>query len=128
MTKTSHERIWDSIVTSKYGIYKPIQEDIQATISSLDLIPVRLCVGPSKPLIQKRCGDPKLTLGGILHEWLPQHFRMMDVAEQSVEPVSDRLVWTVAGIAPPLETLVIDLWQSLCHPDNFLYIVVTHVS
>ena len=124
MTKLTHERIWDSIVTSKYGIYKPINEDIQATASSLDLMPIRLLIGSSRPLIQKRCSNPALSLGGLFVEWLPNHFRFTDAAKQTVAPVSDRLVWRIAGLVPPLETLVIDLWQSLCHPDNFLYIVV----
>ena len=124
MTKLTHERIWDSIVTSKYGIYKPIKEDFQATAGSLDLMPIRLLIGSSRPLIQKRCSNPALSLGGLLVEWLPNHFRITDVAKQTVAPVSGRLAWRIAGVVPPLDTLVIDLWRSLCHPDNFLYIVV----
>lgn len=126
MTKQTHERIWDSIVTSKYVIYKPIQEDIQATRDSLDIIPIRLVIGPSKPLIQKRCSNPELSLGGLLHEWLPHHFRITDAAKQTVEPVAERMMWRIAGLSPSLETLVVDLWQSLCQPDSFLYIVVVH--
>jgi autophagy-related protein 5 len=124
MTKLTHERIWDSIVTSKYGIYKPIKEDIQATAGSLDLMPIRLLIGSNRPLIQKRCSNPALSLGGLFVEWLPNRFRITDVAKQTVAPVSERLAWRIAGLVPPLETLVIDLWQSLSHPDNFLYIVV----
>jgi hypothetical protein len=126
MTKLTHERIWDSIVTSKYVIYKPIQEDIQATRDSLDLIPIRLVIGPSKPLIQKRCSNPELSLGGLLQEWLPHHFRITDAAKKTVEPVAERMTWRIAGLSPSLETLVVDLWQSLCQPDSFLYIVVVH--
>jgi len=32
--------------------------------------------------------------------------------------------WWVAGIVPPLSVPVEDLWQTLCHPDHFLYIIV----
>ncbi len=130
MTKQTHQRIWDSIVTTKYSVYKPIQEDIQVGPTSQPaLIPIRLIVSPSKPLIQKRCDDSSLSLGKLLHLWLPQHFdEIEDTTDNSVTivcPSSKATQWRVAGITPPLSIAVVDLWQSLCHPDNFLYLSVT---
>ena len=128
MTKQTHQRIWDSIVTSKYAVYKPIQEDIQADPSThLAMIPVRLVVGPSKPLMQKRCDDTSLTLGQLLQQWLPQHFEsQVDGGDGmgKIVPISDETTWKVAGFGPPLSIPIIDLWQCLSHPDNFLYITI----
>ena len=132
MTKQTHQRIWDSIVTSKYSVYKPIQEDIQVNINSQPvLIPIRLVVGPSKPLIQKRCDDVSLSLGQLLHLWLPQDFEKREESGDDVttiRPISKSTQWVVAGVSPPLSTPVIDLWQSLCHPDNFLYVAIVRGS
>lgn len=130
MTKQTHQRIWDAIVTSKYSVYKPIQEDIQVSPNVQPaLIPIRLVVGPSKPLIQKRCEDCSLSLGKLLHLWLPQHFQengtAPDDSDKSISPISEFTHWRIAGIVPPLSASIIDLWQSLCHPDSFLYISIT---
>jgi hypothetical protein len=125
MTKQTHHRIWDAIVTSKYAVYKPIQEDIQADPNThLAMIPVRLVVGPSKPLIQKRCEDPSLTLGQLLHLWLPQHFESKGDGDEQVVPSAETTIWRVAGFSPPLSMPIVDMWQSLCHPDTFLYISI----
>jgi len=35
-----------------------------------------------------------------------------------------KMYWCIAGVVPPLETSIIDLWLTLRHPDNFLYISV----
>lgn len=127
MTKQTHQRIWDAIVTSKYAVYKPIQEDIQADPKThLAMIPVRLVVGPSKPLIQKRCDDSTLTLGQLLHSWLPQHFKTKADGDsnRNVVPTLETTGWRVSGLSPPLSIQIVDLWQSLSHPDNFLYISI----
>jgi autophagy-related protein 5 len=121
MTKQSHQRMWDSIVTSKYSIYKPLQEDIQAKEAN-HLIPIRLLVDSSKPLIQKRCDDQSLTLGQLLHQWIPQHFEKANNDE--IQPKLPTVSWRVSGIVPPLSTPIVDLWQTLCHPDTFLYISI----
>jgi autophagy-related protein 5 len=129
MTKQSHQRLWDSIVTSKYSVYKPIQENIQAT-SNLALIPIRVLIGSSsKPLIQKRCDDQSLTLGQLLQLWIPQHFVRVEEEDDAttlkyIQPKLPDTQCRVSGIVPPLSALVVDLWRTLCHPDNFLYISV----
>jgi len=120
MTKQTHQRIWDSILTSKYATYKPIQQDIQASTDSISLIPVRLVISPSKPVIQKRCSDTSLTLGELLHLWQPQHFPKHD---DKIVP-SETISWKCAGLSPPLNMPILELWNSLSHPDGFLYICV----
>lgn len=123
MTKQTHHRIWDSIVTFKYSIYRPIQEEIQATKESISLIPIRMFVASSKPVIQKRCDDPTLSLGEILISWLPLLF-LRDNSDQSIRPSTTSVQWRIAGFMPPTQTPIIALWESLCHPDGFLYIVM----
>lgn len=125
MTKQSHHRLWDSIVTSKYSIYKPIQEDIQAK-ENIVLIPIRLLVDASKPLVQKRCDDSSLKLGQLLHLWAPEHFEEKEAEGASTiqQPKFSTTTWRVSGTMPPLSALVLDLWRTLCQPDNFLYIAI----
>lgn len=121
MSKQSHERMWDSIVKSKYSIYKPLKEDIQAEANPI-MIPVRLLVGYSKPPIQKRCDDRSFTLGNFLQSRLPECFER--TSNGIIQKKTSNVSWRVSGIVPPLSTLLLDLWRTLCHPDNFLYIVV----
>lgn len=55
MTKQTHERVWDSIVTSNYQLYQQVNDDLQQTNeSSMNILPVRLMVD-SKPPIQRPC-------------------------------------------------------------------------
>ena len=131
MTKQSHERLWDSIVSAKYATYKPIQEDIQAEDSKVVLVPIRLMMAPSKPVIQKRCDDLTLSLGDLLCLWAPKHFHAKEKAQEGdhekvrvVESVQPGTLWRVAGVSPPLSTRLVDLWQALSHPDGFLYIAI----
>jgi autophagy-related protein 5 len=121
MSKQSSQRMWGSIVNSKYSIYKPIKEDIQAATDPI-LIPVRLLVGSSKPPIQKRCDDPGMNLGQFLHLRVPDYFESSSAGD--IQRKMSNITWLVSGIAPPLSTRLLDLWRTLCHPDNFLYITI----
>ena len=49
---------------------------------------------------------------------------------REVQPKNPQQIsWHVAGIVPPLNALVLDLWKTLSHPDHFLYIVlITNVN
>lgn len=123
MSKQSHQRMWDSIVNSKYSIYKPIKDDIQASTNPV-ILPIRLLVGVSKPCIQKKCIDETTTLGSFLNEFVPEYFERSSDNGSSIEPKMPIISWRIAGIIPPLSTLVLDLWRTLCHPDGFLYIAV----
>ena len=54
MTKQSHERIWDSIVTCNFQLYQQVNDDLQQTNEAdLNLLPIRLMID-SKPPIQRR--------------------------------------------------------------------------
>lgn len=71
MTKHSHEAVWMAIRTSNYGLYRPIVDDIQVKDDSqLMMVPVRLSIDPTKPMIQRRCdytvvmGSTNVTTGG----------------------------------------------------------------
>eukprot|EP00980_Cylindrotheca_fusiformis_P030252 scaffold24612_cov132-Cylindrotheca_fusiformis.AAC.1 len=121
MSKQSHERMWDSIVKSNYSIFKPLKEEMQ-TEKLPASIPLRLLVGYSKPPIQKRCHDHSLTLGKFLQLRLPDYFET--TSDGKIQRKTSNVSWLVSGIVPPLSTLLLDLWRTLCHPDNFLYILI----
>jgi len=137
MTKQSHERIWDSIVTSNYQLYQQVNSDLQAepkTDNELRFLPVRLLVD-AKPPIQRPCrvcidtmaGTAEKentfgTLGSLLQCWIPQFF--VSDPDGSVKPESSSTVWAAQGIKIPLSSNLVDLWRCLCHPDHFLYIVI----
>ncbi|CAB9498411.1 Autophagy protein 5 [Seminavis robusta] len=133
MTRQTHQRLWDSIESANYKLYQQINVDLQATNdgnnTSVQLLPIRVFLD-SKPPIQRPCpaaateGETATltTLGDLLLGWLPEVFQK--TADGDVEPNSPSCRWFVAGMHPPLSTLVLELWENLCHPDHFLYIVV----
>eukprot|EP00934_Nitzschia_sp_Nitz4_P004884 Nitzschia sp. Nitz4//scaffold89_size161592//147192//148298//NITZ4_002402-RA/size161592-processed-gene-0.62-mRNA-1//-1//CDS//3329559688//4874//frame0 len=146
MTKQSHQRLWDSIVTSKYSLYQPIQEDIQAVAPKhakkpLLCIPVRVIVDPSQPLVQKRCDPGSIpTLGHLFQAWFPDSFARQTMIQEIdsdssyssgvddtfvIRPINTHVSWRIGGVTPALSTSLVDLWQSLGHPDGFLYIALT---
>jgi hypothetical protein len=123
MTKQTHQQLWDSILTSKYSLYKQVTAELQP--DQVLLVPIRLLYS-SKPPLQKRCpANETLTLGELLYEWVPNYFiRNDDDENKAAVPKELTTSWRVAGIIPPLSSLVMDLWRNLCHPDHFLYIVL----
>ena len=136
MTKQTHERLWDSILQSKYALYRPIHGEIQA--ETVQLLPLRVLVVVDrsiKPPLQKKCeATPDLSMGQVLLDWVPEYFERSTTTndenvhnegnESGIQVKSSSIIWRVAGIAPPLSAGVIDLWRTLHHPDLFLYIVV----
>jgi hypothetical protein len=121
MTKQTHQQLWDSILTSKYSLYKQVTAELQP--DEVLLLPIRLLYN-SKPPLQKRCAaNETLTLGELLYEWVPNYFTRND-NDKVVMPKESTTSWRVAGIIPPLSSLVKDLWRNLGHPDHFLYIVL----
>ena len=132
LNKESHGRLWESVQTANFLLYK--QENNHSLLHMEEKIPVRLFVD-SKPPIQKACllreasnqetskeDVSPLTLGWLLVEWLPDYFSAED--GKTVATNNCQINWRVAGIQPPLETSLVDLWKNLCHPDHFLYITV----
>jgi hypothetical protein len=56
MTKHSHEGLWNAIRTANYKSYRPILEDVQVKEDSqISMIPIRLSIHPTQPMIQRRC-------------------------------------------------------------------------
>ena len=82
--------------------------------NNLAMVPVRLSIDPTKPMIQKRLEGGKAvleaTLGYLLKDWT------------NFDETNDTVNWKIAGLTPPLSTPLLDLWLALKHPDNFLYI------
>ena len=126
MSKQIHHRLWDAIQSSNYVLYKNINIDLQASKTSVQLIPVRVFVD-SKPPLQRPCPGNDTTLGALLLDWLPSLFQQTTPEgseETTIEVASKALRYFVAGITPPLSVPVLDLWENLCHPDHFLYIII----
>jgi hypothetical protein len=107
--------------------------------NNLVMVPVRLSVDPTKPMIQKRIDGgseaSRQTLGSLLMEWAPSRFTKVgetytqattaDSSSSSsteIRPADGGVTWRVAGLVPPLSTPLLDLWLALRHPDNFLYV------
>lgn len=121
LTKSNHNQIWDALVRSNYDAFWQVSQDLLARPSSdsaavgLKMIPVRIMVD-SKPAIQQvfRLDDDagELTLASLLSCWINEKEDMV-------------VGWAIQGVQPPLNSLVLDLWQALCYPDHFLYITIS---
>jgi hypothetical protein len=61
-----------------------------------------------------------------LTEWLPDFGfdRTKDTHQESLAAFSSAC-WKIQGSHPSLDLSVLDLWECLCHPDSYLYIVVS---
>ena len=82
-----------------------------------------LSSSPSSPMETDSNAEKATTLGSLLLEWLPDLFHKEPDGEE-IRASSESYRCLVAGITPPLSIPVLELWQHLCHPDNFLYIVI----
>jgi autophagy-related protein 5 len=153
LTKESHGRLWRAVETANFSTYHQVVcQDLPAVNEQgMSIVPVRLYVN-AKPPIQRPCRDVTMSLGALLAAWLPEHFFTTGgaVIEQEVGQTEDEndeedvdksdsiatiptvvchakdtvVCWRVGGIQPSLECSVLDLWQTLSHPDHFLYLVV----
>ena len=127
-------------IESNSNINSESNSKVNHKTNNLVMVPVRLSIDPTKPMVQKRCeggtAASAATLGSLLLEWVPSHFTNVETSEaktsdseieiksrkDSVQPRSEDVSWSVAGLSPPLSTPLLDLWLALRHPDNFLYI------
>jgi hypothetical protein len=151
LTKESHGRLWRAVDTANFSTYHQVvcQDLPIVNKQGVSIVPVRLYVN-AKPPIQRPCRDVTMSLGALLAEWLPDFFTTTTVVEKEVgkaeneneEQGADKsdstatipkvvcqardtvVCWRVGGIQPSLECSVLDLWQTLSHPDHFLYLVV----
>mmetsp|Transcript_35241 Transcript_35241/g.51775 ORF Transcript_35241/g.51775 Transcript_35241/m.51775 type:complete len:339 (+) Transcript_35241:78-1094(+) len=85
--------------------------------------------------------EKPITLGNLLLDWLP-HLFQNHLPDDSLTSTTDSssggssenyknsrsCCCLVQGIVPPLSCTILELWQYLCHPDHFLYIVVLSTS
>jgi hypothetical protein len=130
MTKEAHDELWNSLQEAKYGIRHEWRSRITEDVAN-QRIPVRVLLSSgSLPCLQKSClVDRQLYLGGLLREWLPdvEFDRTMDTNQDAIaaSSSSSSACWKVQGIHPSLDLSVLDLWECLCHPDSYLYIVVS---
>ena len=63
LSKQSHQKIWDSILTSKHQLYQQVNNDLLNTPNN---VPVRILVD-DQPAIQRPCGSAGETEWSILH-------------------------------------------------------------
>jgi hypothetical protein len=130
LTKESHETLWQAIqqVQNNAHLYRQVSIDLQPKLNSREAqtrIPVRLFVDNSLPVIQKSClVSQDVSLGNLLRLWLPNIQLPGEELPASEGTPTTVYGWKVNGIQPPLETLVLDLWEHLCQADFFLYIIV----
>jgi autophagy-related protein 5 len=131
LSKQSHQSIWKAIEASEYDLYKPILLQELQPKENLDLkmIPIRLWMDPTTPMIQRRWDNAtpgknsSQTLGALLYQWVPQYFEK-GKDDETFLPKNNTNSWWVAGVKPPLSSSLLDLWRTLSYPDNFLYICV----
>lgn len=118
LTKDSHGKIWESLRTANYNLYKQAHSGLPKQKSSW--VPIRILVDGGPP-IQKPCRGAAegTTLGKVLYAAVPALFAAKEGATEDV------VNWKIAGISrPPLDVPIQDYWVNLAHPDHFLYIVV----
>ncbi|KAI2501667.1 hypothetical protein MHU86_12791 [Fragilaria crotonensis] len=129
LSKQSHEQIWDSVLAVNYKLYQRVNDDLQTLHSNAKLLPIRVLID-SNPPIQKpiNVADTNIvTLGDLLVTWAPLLFTNDSESDKASTATTTTLAqWTIQGIQNiPLSTTLADLWYALCHPDHFLYIIVT---
>ncbi|GAX12007.1 autophagy-related protein 5 [Fistulifera solaris] len=127
MTKEAHDELWNNLQEAKCGSRHEWRSRITEDVTN-QRIPVRVLLSSnSLPCLQKSClVDRQLRLGGLLRDWLPDlgFDRTMDTDQDSLADFSSA-GWKIQGINPSLDLSVLDLWECLCHPDSYLYIVVS---
>lgn len=148
LTKQSHEQIWNSICSSNsntnnggvlYHQVNQIHDSLFAkdynnndndddTSNELQRLPIRVLLDYSQPPLQPPISNTgKTTLGKILIEACPSLFQQSEEEKEAeaITVTSKATTWTIQGISEiPLSTPLLLLWQTLCHPDHFLYILV----
>ena len=148
VTKESHGLLWDAITNGNYSLFQSVDLKVgsatAAVLSSspspttLHAMPIRVLIDATAPPIQRRVDGTQasLSLGQLLHEWLPEYF-IVDVPSdtetrkdsetpmQLYKPNTEAVhCWKVCGIEPPLTTNIYDLWRNCSHPDHFLYVII----
>lgn len=144
MSKHNQLQIWDSIVRSQYDAYQQINQELQVytpinqtgntQTQKIQNVPIRIMMD-GKPYVQKPCppyiilptsngnhdtsnSQPqKRTIQQFLAQYHPKLF--------SLTEKTSSCIWMIQGIQQiPLSYPIVDVWQCLCHPDHFLYIIL----
>jgi len=55
MSKQTHGKIWDSIITNNVQLYQQVNGDLQQNPNKVNLLPIRVLVNLLKPPIQRPC-------------------------------------------------------------------------
>jgi Autophagy protein Apg5 len=126
VTKESHGLLWEAVTTANFQLYQRVDLVSPNPVA----IPIRVMLNSNPPMQRRVDGETTMTLGRLLHTWLPEHFSPSfgDAEEEeedtAVKPNETVKLWRVCGIEPPLTTPILDLWKNCSHPDHFLYVVV----
>lgn len=143
ISKNSHLKLWDSIKRHQFQAFWDVSRDliISSTTSSnneLVHIPIRLLLD-GKPAIQRPCNYKSNcennttihTLKQLFLDWIPFIFSStsndieIEIEKKSYDETEiNNYAWDIQGIQPPLSTPILNLWEALCYPDQFLYITV----
>ncbi|KAH3742865.1 autophagy protein 5 [Pelomyxa schiedti] len=141
LSKKELEDLWLAIEKNDLAMYTTLNNKLQPT--TWKNVPVRIC-RPHMAFIQDLVpvlnpqGNPR-TLEEVLRDALPEDFppspassaasastipAMATPSNTSTVPNNPRVTVLVQGITPPLCTPVVWMAATMCHPDNFLYVIV----
>lgn len=125
LTKEAHEDLWKSLHETNHGARHEWRSRLTEEIQN-QRIPIRVLVSSQSPYLQKSCMvDRQFTLGELLREWLPNTEFATNTDANAESMTITTVFWKIQGIQPPPDVSVMDLWECLCHPDSYLYIVVS---
>jgi len=142
MTKQMHQQLWSSILRNKFELYRPIQEQLlntQAWNNVDSTVSFRIPIGilmDSNPMRVRPCSPFTgkesflVSLGDYLQQNLPEHYFQKESTKDHDNIIQNHRVplftWMIQGIRGISLTLpLVDIWMALCHPDHFLYIIVS---
>lgn len=139
LTKESQSLLWESVRTCNYELYKQLDccDFYRKTLENVSRIPIKIYLDAKAPMQPSfRGSDGRLSLGIFLSNVLPQYFEQQqvqndlpdgnenDTSDVVYQPKDSAVRWIINGIEPSLNTSILDLWIYVCHPDQFLYIIV----
>lgn len=117
LSENDTKSLWAAVLLHDYGVYASIMKKVSP--KTLQRVPIKLYLAGSSSLIQapvfptSNLGK-QTTLRDVLRQWLPE---MLE---------SNKATAYIQGINVDVlyDAPIIDVWNSFCHLDNFLYIVV----
>jgi autophagy-related protein 5 len=115
--------LWEGVKKNVFEVFWRVNEKLKAEKETTKNVPIRIC-RKERIILQEPtpvCDEQgrEYTLGEILKLKFPT----LITEENGVLKLINCTV-VVQGIQPPLNTPILWLSNNLCHPDNFLYIVL----